>query len=976
MKATQNFPNAATSRDIEAVDIERTKPITSDDIDDLEVRSLQRALDEFCSDTRSRFERRFPGMSYDSAQYDFKKDSGTTDKKGRKLSLQTLHGTKVLSCKPDLVEDALRDLPLSFHRGARAVLANRVLLGQRKTTQGIENGLRLLKHLQSIPEADRPTELGELTAKHLRHIERCVLTSCLSEELHKALKRNEQLIDHLLVDGVEQRGVDGANSRNCLMALYESVNLLGARGALVLMDTRPSHEVSDLLKLIMKQQSESFRQKKGAELEPGIAALSEAITAMADEDPRLTSIQNAALCVMGLEMCAPSRINEILTLSIHDRLFSVDAYEVEPVGEPSIGESPEPSNSDDSEATKRVRRVLYRCHAAVKEASQPTPMDTLPNTILMKGSKGGVWGAKPVLDFMLTMFNECFDRLLAMSKRSRLLLEHYERYPDELYLPRELEHYRGKALNRIQIGRILLLNGNLGHSPDEVEAENKRAKVAAQHVCRELKRAGLQFRLSDRPEAASRVVEDRVALGMKKQDPKTEYAEWSSIESELLRRVRAAIDTIPWVSEGVRYQGRLSSMLMLNDHQDRKAPYLPGALNQSEVAKRLKSTSAGKSPRAQTVFEALGTKMSILSSKGNRNDLGKGTGLEVEYIPAYCRTHDPRRWLTTMALRHGGPQLTRLMINMWANRADVGQLRHYDYQRPEDKADRAVVEVPEELKDVEGLNEAKDVSAALTAEMAGEFGLKTQMMRVGTHAVHATTMDAIHAASTNQPVAKAGGKVIIIRPTPYGCCLLQVHEGGCTNYRGCASGCDDERFVKGHLPTNENVRQEDKRLNDVILAQVRRLILARNREVVYDLPGLDTQIVEMVRQHMSEPEIALRLIEQFHEIKHVIKDAAFRADLESAHVFSEVVKILDNDDYLPGALIHYDNPELNGRPERERSIEAMGGRVAIEQRIEGFIKDRPWLQRDSEQAALAHEAANDDEMDDFSSEDDLDKSND
>lgn len=972
LKAIRSIPNFEGGPASEVVHTALAEQIA---VESLEIRSLQAALAKFCSDTREKFEKRFPGMSYDSDQYDFKKTSGKTDEKGRRLTLQALHGTKVVLSRPDLVEEALSNLHPSFSQAARAVLAYRVLQKQNKDTEKLEYGLRLLKNLESIPDVDRPTELHELTITHLRHIEKCVLTSCLSPETHTSLERNDQRIAHLVVDVVEQRGADAFNSRRRLQALYESAGLLASRGALVAVNSRLSHEVGDILKLIEAQQRKAFRQEKEAELEPGIAALSEAIIAMANDDPRLSQVQRAVLCVMGLEMCAPSRINEILTMSIRDRLVSVDAYKDEPVGESPTDESPEALSAEAANAALRVRKALHQAHAGLREASEPNPMDALPNTILMRGSKGAAWGAKPVLDFMLTMFNECFDRLVNMGSRSRMLLKYYEQHPDKLFLTPELERYRGKALSRVQIGRIMLLDGDLGRTPDEIRIKYKLAENTAMYVGHELHELGQSFRRFDKPEVASRIVEERGALGLSKQDSRTEYAEWASIEAALLRRVRAATGSIPWVSEKTRYQGRLSNMLMLFDGHDLTPAYLPGCLNHQQVAKRLKSRVQAKGTRTQTVFEPLGINMPIRHTKGKGQ--GRDGSFAIEYVPAYCRTHDPRRWLTTMALRHGGPQLSRLMVNMWANRADVGQLKDYDYQSREEIADRAVLEVPEEMKGFEGLNEATDMSAALTAELAGEFGLKTQLMRVGTHAVHATTMDAIHAASTERPVAKAGGKVIIIRPTLYGVCLLQAHEGGCTNYRGCASGCDDQRFVKGHLPTNENARKEDKRLQDVIVAQVRQLILARNREVVHDLPGLDSQITEMVRQHMSEPEMAKRLIEQFHEIKHVIKDAAFRADLESAHVFSEVVKILDdNDKYTSGALIHYMNPELNGRPERERSIEALGGRTAIAQEVEGFTKDRQWLQRDSEQAALGLEAANDDEMDDFDSEDDLDESDD
>ena len=119
----------------------------------------------------------------------------------------------------------------------------------------------------------------------------------------------------------------------------------------------------------------------------------------------------------------------------------------------------------------------------MKAASLPTQDNALPNTVLMKGSKGAAWGAKPLMDFMVVMFNECFDRLLEMGKRSRMLLAHYEQHRDQLYLPHDLEHLRGHPLTRVQVGRIMLLDGSLGSNKDEfLHLHDKASKAAHKKV--------------------------------------------------------------------------------------------------------------------------------------------------------------------------------------------------------------------------------------------------------------------------------------------------------------------------------------------------------------------------------------------------------------------------------------------------------------------------------------------------------------
>lgn len=911
----------------------------------LESKAREAALESFIAIVKDRFEKRFPGIVYDSPQYDFRQPSGQTDSKGRRLTWQQVHQTKVVLCKPNLVEARLTSLHPSFARMARAILANRVLQNRSMETSRFEVGLRLLAHLVPPSEQEAAIQpLHDLTVHHLKHIERCVLTSCLTPDSAKVFKREKLSLEHLIVPGVEMWGMDARNSRRFLTSLYDVIGVLQKAKVISPINGRLSHEITDLLLAIENHQKKAFRKGKAVELGPGITALSEAITAMANGDPRLSKIHEAVLSVMGLEMCAPSRINEVLTMSVHDRLRAVDDYDQEP------GEG-------GGLATLTAAKALHRGHAGIKEASTPNALDTSPNTILMKGSKGAAWGAKPVLDFMLTMFNWCFDHLIEMGSRSRMLIQHYEKHPTTLYLPPELEHLRGKPLTCIQIGRIMLLDAEVGVDEETFEAKAVAATKSAQHVRRALAKSGLTYTLEHRPDLADQIVDERAALNealAKKSIPSsqsgtkanalktrkisktyicTECAEWSSVEAELLRRVHETMDSLRWVTGQTQYTGRLSNMLLLFDHLSRSPAYLPGALSFHDIQVRLKkSTSQRGKASAQTVFQALNLTMPILSEDGTT----------VKIVPAYCRSHDPRRWLTTMALRHSGPELSRFLINLWANRLDVGQLDKYDYLSPEERAAHTAQDVPQSMLPAL-VNQYEDLSLVLKAELISDYKLLTQSISVGLHTIRVTTMDAIHSAETDHPVAKAGDKVILAFPTPYGICLHQHHEVGCTNYRGCGGGCADQRVIKGHLPTNEQVRKQADKLHNVIVAQVRRLILARNRRVVHDLDKLDEHLTTMIQQHMDAEDIAGRLIADFLEIKDLIKDATFKADLEDAYAFKGKVERLDSPEVGAGAVVRYYNPERHGRPEIERTIEMLGGHKALEQEAKAFRDGRDYM---------------------------------
>jgi hypothetical protein len=860
----------------------------------IEVRRSEAALEAFITQSRKQFDQRFPGIGYDSDIWDFK---AVKEVARKKISLQRLHNTNLVRITPGLVVNELSELHFSFSYAARALLASGACQNKGKGLASLEGGLGLFKYMapKVADEMSPQRTLADVTIEDLREIEKAVV---------KLVKVN---------------GPSAERQRSLLHSMYRAIELLQSRGVVARMNVQMSLDVKDELGRIMKEQEKAFREQKAAELDPGIAALSDAIVEMVDENPLLSMIHKAALCVMGLEMCAPSRINEVMTLSTNDRLVSSTAYE----DEPQLSQL----NSEEDEANEALknRRDLHRAHAEIKST---------PDVLLtMKGSKGAAWGPKPILNFMTEMFNECFDRLIQYGRRSRMLVSHYEQNPRKLYLPPDLEHLRGKVLDRRQVGQIIRLDAS---------ASDAKANGSATYVMRALVKAKKTFTREQAADAdfASSDRKMHVSGKLVKVYKQTLYCRWEDIEEELLRRVHGALDSLRWITQSVRYEGKLSNMLLLHDGVDMTPPYLPSALCSGDVRVRLKARCSGSKTRARTVFELLNITMPVRVVDGKDE---RGAPARYKEVVAYVSPHDPRRWLTTQALRLAGPQLSKVVLSKWANRRDLSQVDSYDYAGEEEKARRSVVPMPDGVNELESFSSALGAFTSPVEALQREYGLNTRLLTSGTRTVEVTTLSEVRRAVENRPVAKAGGKLIILYPTQYGVCLHQHHERACTAFNGCGTACNAQTFVKGDLPSNEATRRESDHLHAIVVAQIRPLVLAHTRGVAHDPASLEEHIMALIKPHMSVEDIATRLIEEFHEYKHVIKDAAFRARLEDAHVFHGVSKLLDDPNIASGALIKYDNPARHGSPELERSIESLGGRNGIAESIEAFNSSSPWF---------------------------------
>lgn len=620
-----------------------------------------------------------------------------------------------------------------------------------------------------------------------------------------------------------------------------------------------------------KQASAQFKASKASILDRQIEALSDAQSSMFRGDQRLSAYDRVALAVMGLNMGCPNRINEPLCMSMDDR-FTLEDYW-----------TPEAESGAGADAP-----ILTRVH----------------QMLLVKGSKGAAWGAKPILNFMIAFTDMCIEVIRDSGKRSRMLVAWYEDHPETLFLPPDLEHLRGRELTRSTLWQIMQLESR---QPEMGEA------TLVSPVWKELHSMGL-IKLIANPKATR-------VNGSKNAVKEIQVVAWADLESLLLAKVKQAMEDIRRVTTRTHYQGRLSNMLMLFDSE--QTPYLPSAVKYGALRRRLHQTKSDNKPRKgcgenwkpePTVFEKLGIKMVV-------NGVVKA---------AYIDTHDPRRWLTTQALDAGLPDV---LANKWANRLDIDQLKHYDLNTPERKAQRSAMPDIKELGDMtQGLQ--------MLGALESEYGLKTEILVADSANIAMTSMDEIMRATADRPVARTSNQIVILYPQKYGVCLHQHHERPCRSYK-CAP-CNEGVVVKGHLPTNERIRKDAVLVFRSIVNQLEALLIARQRQLADSPETLDGHILTLVREGLDPEAMAKELVKRFHEINDQIKDRSFANKLAEAFALSGYVEQLDKESNRSGALIKYHNPSYHAAPGHERALEARhGSRAQVRAQIDAFDRRYP-----------------------------------
>lgn len=306
-------------------------------------------------------------------------------------------------------------------------------------------------------------------------------------------------------------------------------------------------------------------------------------------------------------------------------------------------------------------------------------------------------------------------------------------------------------------------------------------------------------------------------------------------------------------------------------------------------------------------------------------------------------THDPRRWLTTMALIHG-EKLSDVLINKWANRLKLSSLWNYDLRTPETMAAQASMPEARELV------ELTDLSNGLAAveKLEQQFGLP--VVTAHNAGIAMTTLDKVAEAVDNRPVARTSRGIIIIYPQRFGICFHQHHEKPCRNYSNDLSAscitCNEGAHVKGHIPTNDETRRLAEKLFKLIISHLENLALTHNRNVADDPAALGEHMLTLIEKGLSHfllQQLAIDLIENFHvkQIGQLLKDRLLARRLEEAHAALGVVKELDNPDRPSGALIKYHNPARHSEPLLEIALDEHGGREQVERDEQALIAKYP-----------------------------------
>lgn len=776
------------------------------------------ALSVWSTRCQRAFERRYPHAAFGENHW----------------PIQSLHGSTVRDIN---LEPSLRDFEgrhPSFGEALRCIAANISTADQVKEAKPELDAFRLLKDTSAVT-------LFELSISHLRSLETTLL--------EKAKIRPET----------------AQTARHLLTRLGRQLETLSAKDIIHRLVYTPSREVTARFAVLQRGHRERLKGRMSESLDHKIEALSDAISAAFRSDSRLSPTDISTLSLMGMEMCAPSRVNEILCLSVDDHVTLEDYV---------------------NRSTHKDSDQIHAAHQAL--------------IITMKGSKGAAWGPKPVLSFMIALFNLAIEKLMHLGEGSRALIKWYEDNPNKLFLPPEFEFLRGTQITVTDLWRIM----NFAQSPPE----GKRARSSNVTIFRELKSKVI---LLPNPRFG--------AAGQKMLLP---VLPWEDVEAHLLKRVHSAMDDCRRVTLHNYYKGTLSKMLFLLDTQD--TPYLPGSLKYATVARRLKPRASDiehyKQKRRSALEPSIFEKLGILMPKD-----GKVCAAEID-------THDPRRWLTTQALLHR-EKLSDVLINKWARRLDIRQLDSYDLGTAEQKADRSAMPKIVELS---------DLSAGLEAIQKAQesCGVRNELIVIEDAQIKMTSMAAIGDVVESRPIAKTAEQLFIIYPNWYGACVHQHHEKPCTAYSSCLP-CDNNLVVKGHLPTNEEVRNRSQILFQSIVNQLDKLAVAHSRGIADNPDKLAEHVLTLATKGLSAENMADELIQQFHDIRHLIKDITFANKLEEAFVAKGMVRQLDNPEVPSGALIKYHNPTRHASPGLERALDAQGTRTAVVGRRERLIKIYP-----------------------------------
>ena len=494
--------------------------------------------------------------------------------------------------------------------------------------------------------------------------------------------------------------------------------------------------------------------------------------------------------------------------------------------------------------------------------------------IAMKGSKGSDWGPKPALNFMHELLLLAVERIKELGKRSRFLLNYYENNPNILYLPPELQYLRNKDFWGYEdITRIVRLDGI-------TEYKN----LTTPHAL-------IIKLISSEPKGIKKII---------LHGQESSLIPRAFVEQYLLSLVKEAIKKCR-IEDRQIYYGKLSKRLFLCDVAPNQLQFLPNALRYSTLSRRLTVRNGPKSVTTGSIF----TKLNLKVPSGN------------EIIDAYITTHEVRHFLTDSAAKFG-ENLSDTLINQWARRLDIKQLEHYIQDSPHLDANRSRMPIVKEFIEISEAIERTNM-------INDDWNIATKLIKVSDTAVLATQIDAVVNAIEERPIARVSNKIILLYPSEFGICLHQHHESPCQNYGIECLGCYDNITVKGHIPTNDAVREESKKLQRSVLRQLEKLVIEYNRGIADNQSCFAEHIVKLVKGTLNVEALTDSLIDEFEEIKDLIKDKNLRRRVEQAFVAKKTVEFLDDTKTLIGGVIRYHNPDRNGNQGIDKAELTFGG---------------------------------------------------
>ncbi|MEZ9423642.1 hypothetical protein AB4186_09390 [Vibrio lentus] len=791
------------------------------------------ALDEWLDDCQNRMNIRFPKIDFESDKW----------------PIRSLHQAN----QPDFYFTetfaSLAKCDRSYREILRCVIAEQVLAGKPKDLRSA--GLTLREFARNLT-----TPVWDISIRDLRQFESRIL-----EDAKKEPSRYSYV-------------------SACAAGMEKITNLLVRKRVLPALGYFRTAQFKHEINTLRIAREQERKRIKNELLDHKIEAFNEAFNAMIENPvdsngiPLLNNRDVLAICSVGIGLCAPSRINEVLTMGCNDYV-TVEDYLDDIYG-------------SDSEAA-----FVLKAHQML--------------VITHKGSKGAEWGPKPALNFMIDVFHYCIEKIKELGTRSRMLAEWYEKHPNKLYLPNDLEHLRGQTLTVHELGQIVSLSSD----------ESSKLVREADKVLRALK--DKRF-LTSTPKIYNR-------NGKHNTRSRIYGLKWDDAEKYLLKKVHNAMSNCRKVSAMNYYEGKLANMLFLFDESE--LSYLPTATNYQAIRKRLKrlATSIDGYETPPTIFEKLNITMPVN---------GK---IEV----AHLALHDARRWLTTQALIHG-ENLSDVLINKWANRSSLSQLKAYDFRTSESIAEASSMPKSHQVKVLSDFSNGLDS----VEKLEEQFGLERAIVTAQDAGIAVTSMNAISQAIEERPIASCSRGIIVLYPTLFGTCLHQHHEKPCRNYSndigGACMTCNENIHVKGHIPTNDETRARAEKLFTIIIRHLENLAFTHNRSVADDLEALGEHMVTLVEKGLDRSrleELASYLIDNFHEIKDLLKDRQLANRIEEAFVARGVVKRLDEPETQSGALIKYHDPSRHSEPLLEIALEEHGGRAMIQNDEAALIKKHP-----------------------------------